>query len=84
MLYGSRAGGTDEVDSDWDFIVVSDELDVVGVNKSISTLDTRLGVQINVKLYTSQEYREFTDKKTPFYNEIMANRVILGGRFNET
>ena len=84
MLYGSRAEGTDVVDSDWDFIIVSNELDVVAVNRTISELEARFGVQINVKLYTSEEYVEFTEKKTPFYREVMANNVVLGGRDRES
>jgi predicted nucleotidyltransferase len=84
MLYGSRAEGTDVVDSDWDFIMVSNELDVVAVNRIISELEARFGVQINVKLYTNEEYMEFTEKKTPFYREVIANKVVLGGQLRES
>jgi predicted nucleotidyltransferase len=84
MLFGSRADGTDVEDSDWDFIMVSNELDVVAVNRTISEMEARFGVQINVKLYTSAEYMELTEKKTPFYREVMTNNVILGGQLLES
>ena len=84
LLYGSRATGTDGVDSDWDFLVVSDKLGVVEINKAISDLESRYGLLINVKLYTSREYRKFITGNTPFYNEVMKSKVILAGEFDET
>ena len=49
ILYGSRANGTNVIDSDWDFIVVSDELNEVTINKTISDLETKYDCQINIK-----------------------------------
>ena len=84
LLYGSRAEGTEGVDSDWDFLVVSNKTDVVAMNRTISEMEARFGVQINVKLYTSREYREFVEKKTPFYQEVMAKKIVLGGQLIES
>lgn len=83
MLYGSRAEGIDLKDSDWDFIVVSDELDLVIINKNISNLERRFATQINVKLYTEEEYSEMKDKRAPFYQEIMTNKILLKGENDE-
>lgn len=83
LLFGSRASGTYGVDSDWDFLVVSDEFDVVGINTIISDLESRYDQQINVKLYTGREYREFISRKTQFYREVMNSKIILAGKPDE-
>ncbi len=83
ILYGSRANGTDRPDSDWDFIIVSDELDPVGINKTVSNLEIKYETQINVKLYTRKGYTDIKANKAPFYQEIMANKVVMRGDINE-
>lgn len=84
ILYGSRATGTEVKDSDWDFILVSNELEPITVNKTIASIEKKYDVQINVKLYTSSEYNEIRTKKTPFYREIKNNKVLLEGEEGET
>lgn len=83
MLYGSRADGSDLIDSDWDFIIVSDRLDLVSVNKTVAILEKNLLTRINVKVYTKEEYDDIKTKRTPFYLEIMTNNILLKGGVNE-
>lgn len=83
ILYGSRANGTDEKDSDWDFIIVSDILDIVTINKTVSNLEKRYETQINVKLYSKNEYSKVKANNTPFYQEVMTNMIILKGDTDE-
>ena len=79
ILYGSRADGTGLMDSDWDFIVVSDWLNLVTINRTIAKLEKKYLAKINVKLYTKTEYDEIRTKRTPFYLEIMTNNILLKG-----
>jgi predicted nucleotidyltransferase len=79
FLYGSRADGTDSTDSDWDFIVVSDDLDPVTINRTLARLEKKYLNKINVKLYSKSEYDDISTKRTPFYIEIMANNILLKG-----
>jgi predicted nucleotidyltransferase len=83
ILYGSRANGTDLTDSDWDFILVSDELGLVTINRIIAELEKKYLTKINVKLYTKSEYDEVRTKRTPFYLEIMTNNILLKGELDE-
>jgi len=83
ILYGSRAGGTDLADSDWDFILVSDELDLVTINRTIAKLEKKYLTKINVKLYSKSEYDDIRTSRTPFYLEIMANNILLKGEPDE-
>ncbi len=84
VLYGSKADGTDEKDSDWDFIIVSDTLDIVTINKTVSNLEKRFETQINVKFYSKNEYSKIKANNTPFYQEAMDNMIILKGDIDET
>ena len=83
ILYGSKANGTDEKDSDWDFIIVSDTVDIVTINKTVSNLEKRYETQINVKLYSKNEYSKIKVDNTPFYQEVMTNRILLRGDIDE-
>lgn len=84
ILYGSRANGTDRRDSDWDFLIVSNKLNSVTINKIISELETKYDCQINIKLYTTFEYNEIKTDRTPFYSEVISNKFLLKGELNET
>lgn len=84
ILYGSRANGTNRIDSDWDFLVVSDELDPITINKNISELEAKHDCQINVKLYTIAEFNRIKNERTPFYSEVTSNKFLLKGDLNET
>ncbi len=84
LLYGSRANGTDRIDSDWDILIVSNEINIVELNRIISKLESKHNCQINIKLYTSPEYARIKSEGTPFYFEVMANNLILKGELDET
>ena len=84
LLYGSRANGTDRKDSDWDILILSDEINIVELNSIISKLESKYNCQINIKLYTSIEFSKIKSERTPFYLEVMANKLILKGELNET
>ena len=84
ILYGSRANGTNRSASDWDFLVVSDELDSVILNQKVTKLEMKYDCQINVKHYTISELNKIKSEKTPFYSEVMSNKYILKGTLDET
>ena len=84
ILYGSRANGTNRKDSDWDILIVSDKLDLISINKKISELEAKHDCQINVKLYSTIEYKEMKMERSSFYQEVISNKYLLKGDLNET
>jgi predicted nucleotidyltransferase len=84
LLYGSRANGTDRVDSDWDILIVSSKINIVELNQFISNLELEFDCQINVKLYSLADFEKIKAEKTPFYSEIMSNKIVLIGELDET
>jgi len=84
ILYGSRANGTNRSVSDWDFLLVSDELDSVIINQKVTKLERKYDCQINVKHYTLSEFNKMKSEKTPFYSEVMSNKYLLKGTLDET
>jgi predicted nucleotidyltransferase len=84
ILFGSRAKGNSTPQSDWDFIIVSDKLDPITINKYISKLEMEQQTQINVMPYTQQEYEELKKANMPFYQEMKASAYVITGDINET
>lgn len=79
-LYGSRARGNSETDSDWDILIVTDD--------SISNKDAfekfaypfteigwRLGEQITPLLYTKSEWN--AERDTAFYHNVQTDAIRL-------
>lgn len=83
LLYGSRADGTDTADSDWDILVVSDELDGVDINDVVSALEKKHDAQINVNHYSVEEYGKMRRDRTIFYQQVLSSKYVLEGEPDE-
>ncbi len=84
ILFGSRAKGNSTPQSDWDFIIVSNKLNPININKYISKLEMDYQTQINVITYTPKEYENLKMESTPFYQEMKASAYVIVGNLNET
>lgn len=80
LLYGSHARGDNNVDSDWDILVVLskkkiDHSDYETIAYPVYELGWELGVLFSVKLYTEIEWekRHFT----PFYKNVEKDAITL-------
>lgn len=83
LLYGSRADGSNLSDSDWDLLVVSDELDPISLNKLSNQLEIRFGQEVNFHLYTKQEVLSLRNENSPFWMEISKKKVPLVGDIDD-
>ena len=86
ILFGSRAAGTNDEQSDIDLVVVLD------TRKIPETYDEKLKLKVQVRdciyelsrkipidlvVYTHGEYEILQERKTSFYNEIMEHGKVL-------
>ena len=80
LLFGSRARGTENNESDWDLLVLLDkdkieDSDFDEISYPIVELGWKMGEQFSPKLYTVKEWmkRSFT----PFYKNIEKEGILL-------
>jgi predicted nucleotidyltransferase len=83
LLYGSRADGTNSPDSDWDLLVVSQDINPITLNKLSNDLKNRFGQEVNFHLYTKEEMISMRNEKTPFWLEIRKKMVPLVGDIDD-
>jgi len=83
LLYGSRADGTNEPDSDWDILAISDDLDPLELNRLSNKLEKRLGQVLNLSLYSKVQMRKMRNENAPFYKEISKKKVPLVGDLDD-
>jgi predicted nucleotidyltransferase len=83
MLYGSRADGTNDPDSDWDLLVISDSMDPVELNKIGNKIGKRFGELLNLHLYTKVQVARMRNEKSPFYLELLKKNVPLVGDLDD-
>lgn len=83
LLYGSRANGTDERGSDWDILLIGENIDARKVNESVKRIEDETGEVINVKILSREELGSMRDKRTVFYLELLSSHQVLRGNDNE-
>ena len=79
FVYGSVAKGTENVQSDIDVMIISDELSYDRVFSALSPVESKLGRTINPTLYKPSEFREkLTDSS--FLRRVMEQpKIFLNG-----
>lgn len=86
FLFGSRASGTNDSESDIDLVVVLDDQTIPSsysermerkllVRKAVYELSKK--VQIDLVVYTKGEYEQISHLKTSFYNTIKTDGIVL-------
>jgi predicted nucleotidyltransferase len=81
MLFGSVAKGSDRAASDIDVLIISDELLLEDVYKTLSPIEERLGRKISPTILTSAEFAKRKDSGNPFLKKIFAGpHVVLIGQ----
>lgn len=81
FIFGSYAKGTATERSDIDLLVVG-ELSYSEMVKALYPAQERLGLEINPKLYTCDEWAEAVDKNTPFVRDVLSKPItkIIGDK----
>ncbi len=74
LLYGSMAKGINDINSDYDLFLVSNNTKV-----SITTLERLLGTTVNFIHVSPSKLKDFKKRNTALYEEIMIYSVILYG-----
>lgn len=79
-LYGSRARGDNQPESDWDILILLDKErvsldDYDNVSYPLRELGWELGEDINTVLYTYKNWE--SQQFTPFYKSVTEDRVVL-------
>jgi predicted nucleotidyltransferase len=77
LIYGSVAKHADTASSDIDILVVSDELTLEDVYATLSTVEQKLGRQVNPTLYTECEFRKRRSGNNSFLNRVLAGPTIV-------
>lgn len=83
FIYGSLARGTENSGSDIDVLIIGD----ITFQEAVSALypcQEMLGREINPKVYTKKEWKNFVCKNDAFYQELMNNpKMFIFGDANE-
>ena len=77
LIYGSVAKKTDTASSDIDLLLVSDDLTLEDLYANLSTVEQRLGRQINPTLYTVEEFRKRRSGNNAFLSRVLAGPTII-------
>ena len=80
VLFGSRARGDANSDSDWDVLILVDREGITAkdfqeINYPIFDIGFQIGQYISPKLYTFKEWEE--RKFTPFYKNIEKEGIVI-------
>jgi len=81
LLFGSRARGTEQSDSDWDFLVLlnregrasTDDYNTIGY--SINMVFWMMDYDVNTIIQTESEWS--AKSFTPFYKNVMEDAVVI-------
>ncbi len=76
LIFGSFARGTETESSDIDLLVIG-EVPRGTLYQSISTLENKLGREISVILWNSQEFNNQKKDKSSFLNRMKLNEIIM-------
>lgn len=71
LLYGSVAAHRDTARSDFDVLLVSDNLTLEEVYEALMPAEKRLGRPVSPTLYTSMEFRQRLQQRNPFLLNIL-------------
>lgn len=79
-LFGSRARGDANADSDWDLLLVMDKpnqewTDFDKYVYPFTLLGIELGVRINPVMYTQDEWKQRSF--TPFYHNVEQEKILI-------
>jgi predicted nucleotidyltransferase len=86
ILFGSRAEGRFKPWSDYDLLIVVTRKDrqlIDGIYELVTDFLLSHGVDISLKIYTSDDYKMKMDLPTPFMQRIRERGVILWSRTSE-
>ena len=81
LLFGSRARGTERLDSDWDILILLnregqasiDDYNTIGY--SINTVFWMMNYDVNTIIQTESEWQ--SKSFTPFYKNVMEDAIII-------
>jgi predicted nucleotidyltransferase len=76
LLYGSAASHRDTAHSDFDVLLVSDELTLEKVYEALTPAEKKLGRPINPTLYTHAEFHKRLEQRNPFLIKLVAGETI--------
>lgn len=76
LLYGSVAARRDTSASDFDVLIVSDELTLEDLFNAFAPAERQLGRTINPTLYTAAEFRRRREKGNAFLSKVLAGETI--------
>ena len=76
LLYGSTATHRDTARSDFDLLLISDDLTLEEIYEALTPAEKRLGRPINPTLYTGGEFRERLERRNPFLVKLLAGETI--------
>lgn len=79
-LYGSRASGTANKDSDWDILVVTDDNistndDFISFAFPFAEIGWRFGAQVTPIHYTRSQWH--AERSTAFFDSVISNSIRL-------
>lgn len=77
ILFGSVAEGKDDLKSDYDFLIIGK--DKAGIKKIFSVFEDKFSREINLHLFTFEEWRNQAKINKAFYQEIISKGVCLIG-----
>jgi len=76
LLYGSVAAHRDTAHSDFDLLLISDDLTLEEIYEALTPAEKRLGRPINPTLYTHSEFRKRLERRNPFLVKLLAGETI--------
>ena len=83
LLYGSRAIGTNDKESDWDLLLIGDDIDARKINAAVRGIEEETGETINVMILTGDEVESMREGRSTFYLELLRSHHILRGDVDE-
>ena len=82
ILYGSRANGTNDDKSDWDLLLIGDDIDAREVNSEVQRIEKETGASVNVMISTRKDIESIRERRNTFYLELLRSHHILRGDFD--
>lgn len=82
LLYGSAAAGRDTAHSDFDVLLVSDDLTLEAVYEALVPAEKRLDRPVNPTLYTRKEFHQRLKQRNPFLIKVLAGETtgLIGNK----